>query len=116
MPLRCVKSLSVNQSALKYTIPVHAHYTSHKHQVTQLTLGQIMSPYGPSPLPNGSFFSCSKLNMIMGRVKTKVLPEPVNAIPIMSRPIRLKERGEMKRHIYVFVLFPFISGGVNTHY
>ena len=28
--------------------------------------------------------------MMIGRVKTSVLPEPVNAIPIMSRPERLQ--------------------------
>ena len=45
-----------------------------------------MRPYGPSPLMNGIFISCSKLNMMMGSVKTSVFPEPVNAMPIMSRP------------------------------
>lgn len=29
--------------------------------------------------------------MIIGRVNTKVFPEPVNAIPIMSLPLRLKK-------------------------
>ena len=28
--------------------------------------------------------------MMMGRVKTSVLPEPVNAIPIISRPESLQ--------------------------
>lgn len=28
--------------------------------------------------------------MMMGRVKTKVFPEPVKAMPIMSRPERLQ--------------------------
>lgn len=51
-----------------------------------------MSPYGPSLLQKGSLFSCSRQNMMMGKVKTKVFPEPVKAIPIMSRPERLQTR------------------------
>lgn len=57
-----------------------------------LTEGQMMSPYGPSLLQKGSLFSCSRQNMMMGKVKTKVFPEPVKAIPIMSRPERLQTR------------------------
>ena len=34
--------------------------------------------------------TCSKLNMTIGRVKTKVFPDPVNAMPIISRPVKLK--------------------------
>ena len=51
-----------------------------------------MRPYGPSLLQKGSLFSCSRQNMMMGKVKTKVFPEPVKAIPIMSRPERLQTR------------------------
>lgn len=59
---------------------------------SSLTEGQMMSPYGPSLLQKGSLFSCSRQNMMMGKVKTKVFPEPVKAIPIMSRPERLQTR------------------------
>ena len=55
-----------------------------------LTEGQMISPYGPSLLKKGSLFSCSRENMMMGRVKTKVFPDPVKAMPIMSRPDRLQ--------------------------
>ena len=48
-----------------------------------------MRPYGPSPLINGIFISCSKLNMMMGSVNTSVFPEPVNAMPIISRPDKI---------------------------
>lgn len=51
-----------------------------------------MSPYGPSLLKKDSLFSCSRENMMMGRVKTRVFPEPVKAIPIMSRPDRLQDK------------------------
>ena len=51
-----------------------------------------MSPYGPSLLKKGSLFSCSRENMMMGKVKTNVFPEPVKAIPIMSRPDRLQTK------------------------
>lgn len=55
-----------------------------------------MSPYGPSPWPNGIRFSCSIENMIRGRVKTKVLPDPVKAMPIMSLPLRLNNNNNNK--------------------
>ena len=45
---------------------------------------------------NGSRFSCSRQNMMRGRTKTRVFPDPVNAIPIMSRPANLK----MQRNDY----------------
>ena len=63
-----------------HVIHISARYTH------SLTLGQMMRPYGPSFLPNGIFFSCSRENMTMGRVNTRVLPDPVNAIPIISLP------------------------------
>ena len=37
-----------------------------------------------------SDITCSILNMTIGRVNTKVFPEPVNAIPIMSLPLSLQ--------------------------
>lgn len=37
----------------------------------------------------GSFFSSSSANMIRGRQNASVLPDPVNAIPIMSLPENL---------------------------
>lgn len=49
-------------------------------------------PYGPSFLMNGKCVSCSRQNMISGRTNTSVLPLPVNAIPIMSRPDSLSEK------------------------
>ena len=55
-----------------------------------LTEGHMTRPNGPSPEANGNFFSCSKQNITIGRVKTNVFPEPVNAIPIISRPDKLR--------------------------
>lgn len=60
-----------------------------KKSLAWLTEGQMMSPYGPSLLKKGKRFSCSRENMMIGRVKTKVFPDPVKAMPIMSRPDRL---------------------------
>lgn len=64
-----------------------------------------MSPYGPSLLKKGSRFSCSRANMVMGRVKTKVLPEPVKAMPIMSRPDRLQTTTVNSWTIYMHITF-----------
>ena len=38
--------------------------------------------------------TCSKLNIMIGSVKTSVFPEPVKAIPIMSLPLSLKKEEE----------------------
>ena len=65
-----------------------------------LTEGHITSPNGPSPGANGNFFSCSRQNIMMGRVKTSVFPEPVNAIPIISLPDKLG-RGGGEKIIYL---------------
>ena len=51
-----------------------------------------MRPYGPSFFMNGIRFSCSKQNMMMGSTNTSVLPEPVNAIPMISLPSNLHEK------------------------
>lgn len=51
----------------------------------------MIRPNGPSLFVNGKRFSCSKQNMMSGKVKTSVFPEPVNAMPIMSRPDSLKQ-------------------------
>ena len=56
----------------------------------KLTDGQITRPYGPSLRANGRRFSCSRQNMRIGSTNTIVLPEPVNAMPIISRPDRLQ--------------------------
>mmetsp|Transcript_6032 Transcript_6032/g.13284 ORF Transcript_6032/g.13284 Transcript_6032/m.13284 type:complete len:273 (+) Transcript_6032:1011-1829(+) len=48
--------------------------------------GHIMSPTGPSPRVSGMRVSSSSASITMGSVKTSVLPEPVKAIPIKSRP------------------------------
>lgn len=58
--------------------------------------GHKIMPTGPSPLTKGSFISSSKANIIKGRQKASVLPEPVNAIPIKSRPENLNR--EIKRN------------------
>lgn len=65
----------------------------------------MMSPYGPSLLKKGSLFSCSRENMMMGRVKTKVFPEPVKAIPIMSRPDRLQTNTVNTQTVYMYLIY-----------
>lgn len=54
--------------------------------------GHIINPYGPSFFMNGNFTSCSKQNITKGKTKTIVLPEPVNAMPIISLPESLKTK------------------------
>ena len=49
----------------------------------------MMRPKGPSSCAKGLADSCSKQNISKGNEKAKVLPEPVYAIPIKSRPINL---------------------------
>lgn len=49
-------------------------------------------PTGPSPRVNGILRSSSSENIMMGKENANVLPEPVKAIPIMSRPENLKKR------------------------
>ena len=53
------------------------------------TDGQTISPTGPSPFIKGIFPSSSSASMIAGREKASVFPDPVKAIPIMSRPEKL---------------------------
>ena len=65
--------------------------SARKKDDAKLTDGQITRPYGPSFWVNGSRFSCSRQNMRIGSTNTIVLPEPVNAMPIMSRPDRLQQ-------------------------
>ncbi|KYQ49042.1 hypothetical protein ALC60_12099 [Trachymyrmex zeteki] len=45
---------------------------------------------GPSFLMNGISISCSRQNSMIGKTNTNVLPLPVEAIPIMSRPDNLQ--------------------------
>jgi len=52
----------------------------------------MMSPTGPSPFWNGSLASISSACMIAGRLNARVLPEPVNAMPIISLPENLHVR------------------------
>lgn len=59
--------------------------------------GQRMTPTGPSPRTKGSFVSSSRANMIRGRQKAKVFPDPVKAIPIMSRPAKLARASQLKQ-------------------
>mmetsp|Transcript_24391 Transcript_24391/g.52801 ORF Transcript_24391/g.52801 Transcript_24391/m.52801 type:complete len:495 (-) Transcript_24391:161-1645(-) len=49
-------------------------------------LGQRISPRGPSFPSRGMLSSSSRANMTMGRAKVSVFPDPVNAMPMMSRP------------------------------
>mmetsp|Transcript_29458 Transcript_29458/g.95030 ORF Transcript_29458/g.95030 Transcript_29458/m.95030 type:complete len:250 (+) Transcript_29458:1067-1816(+) len=51
--------------------------------------GAMISPNGPSPRVRGIRFSSSYATITIGSVKTRVLPEPVKAMPIMSRPERM---------------------------
>mmetsp|Transcript_21523 Transcript_21523/g.64392 ORF Transcript_21523/g.64392 Transcript_21523/m.64392 type:complete len:326 (-) Transcript_21523:804-1781(-) len=48
--------------------------------------GHSTKPTGPSPGRRGRRFSRSSARMTSGTVKAMVLPEPVKAMPIMSRP------------------------------
>lgn len=64
-----------------------------------ITDGQITKPYGPSLRMNGMDISCSRQNITIGKANTSVLPLPVYAIPIRSRPDRL----ETQRHVTVIV-------------
>lgn len=49
-----------------------------------------MIPTGPSPCTKGTRFSSSSANMSSGSEKASVFPDPVKAIPIMSRPVKLQ--------------------------
>ena len=49
----------------------------------------MIIPTGPSPRIKGSLASSSSALIIRGREKASVFPEPVNAIPIISRPENL---------------------------
>ena len=68
------------------------------HQVTTLSYvwvansrdGHRMIPTGPSPRTRGSFISSSRAIIISGRQNARVFPEPVKAIPMISRPEKLK--------------------------
>ena len=62
-----------------------------RHWSERITCSKPL-PYGPSFLMNGKCVSCSRQNMMSGRTNTNVLPLPVNAIPIMSRPDSLSEK------------------------
>ena len=53
-----------------------------------------MMPTGPSPRVKGSLVSSSKAIIINGKQNANVFPEPVNAIPIMSRPEKLSRKSE----------------------
>jgi len=47
-----------------------------------------MMPTGPSPPTSGILCSSTSESMIRGRPKQSVFPEPVKAMPTMSRPLR----------------------------
>ena len=67
---------------------------SQHHQSESISCSKSL-PYGPSFLMNGKCVSCSRQNMMRGRTNTKVLPLPVNAIPIMSRPDSLSQNSNI---------------------
>jgi hypothetical protein len=50
-----------------------------------------MIPTGPSPRSKGRRTSSSKAIIINGKQNAKVFPDPVKAIPIMSRPEKLMQ-------------------------
>jgi len=82
-----------------HCFPVSRNDDMQKKQKTKqvnmkLTDGQMTRPYGPSLRVNGSRFSCSRQNMMIGSTNTIVLPDPVNAMPIISRPDRLQNRNQ----------------------
>jgi hypothetical protein len=58
------------------------------------TDGQTIIPIGPSPLTNGSLHSSSRENITNGSEKARVLPDPVNAIPIISLPANLQKKSK----------------------
>lgn len=55
-------------------------------------LGQMSSATGPSPAVSGSRASASHAARTAGSANASVLPLPVNAMPIMSRPARATGR------------------------
>ena len=63
-----------------------------------------MRPYGPSFFMNGIRFSCSKQNMMMGSTKTSVLPEPVNAIPMISLPSNLHRKQKKNSTVQIRII------------
>ena len=54
--------------------------------------GARISASGPSPPLSGSLASSCSASMMAGSENARVLPEPVNAIPIRSRPERMTGR------------------------
>lgn len=58
------------------------------------TEGTTTNAAGPSPSITDIFVSISKAAITMGRAKTKVFPDPVKAIPIMSLPNNLNAEGK----------------------
>lgn len=65
---------------MKVSIKVSsAHYN-------MLTEGQRIIPTGPSPRWKGNLASSSIASIINGKQKVSVFPDPVNAMPIISRP------------------------------
>lgn len=63
----------------------------------------MINPTGPSPLVNGTLASISSDCMMAGSVKVSVFPDPVNAMPIISRPEKLQR---------VSRIDPIIRGGL----
>lgn len=70
-------------------------------------------PTGPSPRTRGNRTSASKACMISGSENDRVFPEPVNAMPIMSRPAKLDKflsrQSKVKTSIISFLLTQLVN-------
>ena len=51
--------------------------------------GANIIPKGPSPASSGKRFSSSIASITSGKQNVTVFPLPVNAMPIMSRPLKI---------------------------
>ncbi|KYN45346.1 hypothetical protein ALC56_00192 [Trachymyrmex septentrionalis] len=80
-PILCTKNYKTNDSETG-TPPIAKQQRISGQSVCLKLLG-------PSFLMNGISISCSRQNSMIGKTNTNVLPLPVEAIPIMSRPDNL---------------------------
>ncbi|KYN03372.1 hypothetical protein ALC62_05764 [Cyphomyrmex costatus] len=81
-PILCTKNYKTNDSETG-TPPIAKQQRISGQSVCLKLLG-------PSFLINGISISCSRQNSMIGKTNTNVLPLPVEAIPIMSRPDNLR--------------------------
>ena len=63
-------------------------YRQFSLKLIKFTEGTIIIENGPSFLETLNFISSSRAIIIAGRMKRRVLPDPVNAIDIISLPDR----------------------------